>query len=242
MVHLGIIPDGNRRWCKKNDYNLNTLTKHWTRLILSHINKSIYDKQYKYKYLKQVDEVSLYVCSIDNINRKDNTKFLIFNLIRQLYTMFKNPEEYLQKDPLNIINKYKEELKNNINLNINFIGEIELLPEDIKNMISELQEELKNNYQCENSKKFTINIAIAYDYNKDLLNFGTNNLTNYNRKQSNIDLIFRSGGEKRISGFFPTKILYSELFFKKTLWPDITLLDLNKILKNFFLRNRRFGK
>lgn len=156
--------------------------------------------------------------------------------------MFKNPEEYLQKDPLNIINKYKEELKNNINLNINFIGEIELLPEDIKNMISELQEELKNNYQCENSKKFTINIAIAYDYNKDLLNFGTNNLTNYNRKQSNIDLIFRSGGEKRISGFFPTKILYSELFFKKTLWPDITLLDLNKILKNFFLRNRRFGK
>ena len=108
-------------------------------------------------------------------------------------------------------------------------------------MITELHEELKV-YQNPNAKKFTINIAIAYDYNKDLLNFGSNNLPNYNREQSNIDVVFRSGGEKRISGFFPTKILYSELFFAKALWPDITLFDLNKIIKKFFHRNRRFGK
>ena len=63
-----------------------------------------------------------------------------------------------------------------------------------------------------------------------------------NELNHNVTAKFRSGGEKRISGFFPTKILYSELFFEKTLWPDITLSDLNKIIKKFFHRNRRFGK
>ncbi len=240
MVHLGIIPDGNRRWCKKNEYDLNTLTKHWTDLILAHINKFIYDTK-QLKYLKQVDEISLYVCSIDNVNRQDNTPFLIFNLIRKIYDMIKNPENYLQPEPLNIINKHKVKYINNINLKVNFIGDIERLPQDIRNMIAELYEELKI-YQNPNANKFTINVAIAYDYNKDLLNFGSNNLANYNREQSNIDVVFRSGGEKRISGFFPTKILYSELFFAKALWPDITLFDLNKIIKKFFHRNRRFGK
>jgi len=243
MVHLGIIPDGNRRWCKKNEYDLNTLTKHWTHLILSRLNKYLSNDTNidKYKYLKQIDEISLYVCSIDNINRNDNTPTLILNLIRQICDMFKNPNKYLESAPLNIINRTKEKYKNNINLQINFVGDTELLPEDIQNMITELYEESKM-YQNPNGKKFTINIAIAYDYNKDLLNFGTNNLKNYNREQSNIDVVFRSGGEKRISGFFPTKILYSELFFAKTLWPDITLFDLNKIIKKFFHRNRRFGK
>jgi len=241
MVHLGIIPDGNRRWCKKNEYDLNTLTKHWTHLILSNVNKFIYEDTSYLKYLKQVDEISLYVCSIDNINRKDNTPFLIFNLIRKIYDMLKNTEKYFQPEPLNIINRNKEKLKNNIDFHVNFIGDIELLPQDIRNIITELYEILKV-YQNPNAKKFTLNVAIAYDYNKDLVNFGTNQLENYNREQSNIDIVFRSGGEKRISGFFPTKILYSELFFAKALWPDITLFDLNKIIKKFFNRNRRFGK
>ena len=51
-----------------------------------------------------------------------------------------------------------------------------------------------------------------YNYNNDLLNYKNNDMIHYNREQSNIDLLFRSGGEKRISGFFPTKTLYSELF------------------------------
>jgi undecaprenyl diphosphate synthase len=75
-----------------------------------------------------------------------------------------------------------------------------------------------------------------------MINYGNNNITNYNREQSNIDILFRSGGEKRISGFFPTKVLYSELFFEKKLWPEITLDDLNRIVKLFKKRERRFGK
>ena len=251
MVHLGIIPDGNRRWCKKNDFEMKDLTKHWTQIILSHIKniidetdteKNIKKQIDKYKYLKQIDELSFYICSIDNIKRTDGTPQLIFNLIRKIYDIIKNPRDYLEPITLNLFNSNKEKYKNNINLITNFIGDLSLLPNDIQDMIQELQTELKTNYQNPDANKFTLNIAIAYDYNKDITNYGSNHMKNYNREQSNIDVVFRSGGEKRISGFFPTKILYSELFFAKTLWPDITLFDLNKIIKKFFHRNRRFGK
>ena len=118
---------------------------------------------------------------------------------------------------------------------VNIIGDMELLPDDIQKLCIELSKE-KENIQ------YTVNIAIAYDYKKDMINYGNNNNVNYNREQSNIDILFRSGGEKRISGFFPTKVLYSELFFEKKLWPEITLDDLNRTVKLFKKRERRFGK
>ena len=90
--------------------------------------------------------------------------------------------------------------------------------------------------------KYTINLALGYDYNKDILNEKDKDNENYNRIQTNIDLLFRCGGEKRISGFFPTKILYSELFFIDKLFPDIKLKDLDIIIKKYKERNRRFGK
>ena len=64
----------------------------------------------------------------------------------------------------------------------------------------------------------------------------------YKRNQSNIDIVFRSGGEMRLSGFFPTKVLYSELYFCNKLWPDIKLDDIKDCLLEYYRRNRRFGK
>ena len=235
MVHIGIIPDGNRRWCKKNNLDVNDLVKHWSNIIID----AIYNNKKKRisKYLKDITEVSFYVCSIDNINRNDNTKFIIYDFIRLIYNSYKDPKKLLKEhnieyseEDYQICQEYLKEL------NYNFIGEIELLPKDIQNIINELTQ--NNNTQ----NKFILNLAIAYDYNKDLLNFEKSDFKNYDRKQSDIDLIFRSGGEYRTSGFFPTKTLYSELFFLKKLWPEITIDDFINVMKKFQKRNRRFGK
>ena len=137
--------------------------------------------------------------------------------------------EYTEED----YNKGQEFLKD---LTINFVGDINLLPKDIQKILKEVQ---KNN-KAEN--KYTLNLAIAYDYHKDMLNFGRTDLKNYTREQSDIDLVFRSGGEYRTSGFFPTKTLYSELFFLKKLWPEVTVDDFINVMKKFQKRNRRFGK
>jgi len=245
MVHIGIIPDGNRRWCKKNEFKLDTLIDNWTKIIIENGIKIVNNR---FKYLKEVTELSLYVCSIDNINREDNTKNLIYGLIKNIYNIYKNPKELLSEDDkYELLKDYTEEKFQKIidyystlieNTNINFIGEVSLLPPDIQEILSEI---IILSGKTDNSK-YTINVAIAYDYKKDLINEGTHKIKNYNRRQSDIDLVFRSGGEFRTSGFFPTKILYSELFFSKKLWPEITFSDINNTIRKFYKRNRRFGK
>ena len=118
---------------------------------------------------------------------------------------------------------------------LNMIGDIDIIPEDIKIILLDIQKRMQGD-------KYVINIAIAYDYKKDLDNHGYNINKNYTRDQENIDLVFRSGNEQRLSGFFPTKTLYSELFFVETLWPDITIWDIDNCIGEYFKRSRRFGK
>jgi undecaprenyl diphosphate synthase len=56
------------------------------------------------------------------------------------------------------------------------------------------------------------------------------------------DLIIRTSGEMRLSGFLPWQSVYSELFFTKTLWPDFSKEEFNAILAEFAERERRHGK
>ena len=56
------------------------------------------------------------------------------------------------------------------------------------------------------------------------------------------DLIIRTSGEMRLSGFLPWQGVYSELFFTKTLWPDFTEAEFKSILEEFSRRDRRLGR
>ena len=56
------------------------------------------------------------------------------------------------------------------------------------------------------------------------------------------DLIVRTGGEQRLSGFLPWQSVYSELFFVQTLWPDFSQREFEDILAEFHTRTRRRGK
>ena len=233
MVHLGIIPDGNRRWCKKDNITYNFLIEHWlNNMIINNIKYFINFKE-NYRELTEITNLSLYVSSIDNIYRNDKTHELGFDLIRKLYKLYKSTEEYAKT-----FNEYEDsELKKVCkDIKLNMIGDINLLPQDIQDIINET----KNIFM---GSKYSINIAIAYDYNKDILSASQENCDiNYIRTQSNIDLVFRPGGEKRLSGFFPTKTIYSEFYFIDKLFPDINLDDICIALQDYKNRNRRYGK
>ena len=56
------------------------------------------------------------------------------------------------------------------------------------------------------------------------------------------DIIIRTSGEMRLSGFLPWQGVYSELFFTKTLWPDFSKEEFQSILAEFAERDRRHGK
>lgn len=55
------------------------------------------------------------------------------------------------------------------------------------------------------------------------------------------DIIIRTSGEMRLSGFLPWQSVYSELFFTKTLWPDFSQEEFNAILAEYAERERRHG-
>ena len=56
------------------------------------------------------------------------------------------------------------------------------------------------------------------------------------------DIIIRTGGEKRLSNFLLWQGAYSELFFTDTYWPAFTKEELHAILKEYYERERRYGK
>ena len=215
MIHLGIIPDGNRRFLKK--ISNKNIIKIWEDNFKFIIKEFIKKKDNKFENLKKISELSIYVCTIDNLNRNDDTKENIFGVLKSVLTLLKDQ----------II------MRNTININV--IGDTNLLSKDLQNLIKECKIKLKGT-------NLKINLAIAYDYIKDMQNYKFNMNDNYKREQTNIDLVYRSGGEKRLSGFFPTKTIYSELFFTDKLWPEVNLEDIHLVLEEFSKRNRRFGK
>ena len=57
-----------------------------------------------------------------------------------------------------------------------------------------------------------------------------------------MDIVIRTGKEKRMSGFFPWQTVYSELFFLDIYWPKFSLEMLKVVLQDFENRKRRFGR
>ena len=212
-IHIGIIPDGNRRWCTKNNTNMFDLIKMLSSMVYKNYNAVLTNKE-NTTTLCKIREISLYLLSKDNLTkRKDNT----IEIIRDLMTSF------LQDN---------DEYKISQNLNIRFVGEKHLLPDDLQILCDIIE---KRN--CIGS--FRITIAIGYEPIED-----SRKLLNDDKSrcyQTDIDLVIRTGGEKRSSGFFPLKTLYSEWIYLDKLWPDVTIYDLEQCIKEFSIRERRFG-
>ena len=229
MVHFGLIPDGNRRWCNERNINLDELPNIWKDFLLKLIKEFGKLDLKNYKEFEQIKKISIYLASIDNVFRKDNTKYILHNIIKKVIDIINYPEEYIDKETIEIWSNYSKDI------GLNIIGDMILLPIDIQLMIQKLKKRFTG-------KKYILNLALAYDYYKDILNEKDKENENYNRNQSNIDLVFRSGGEQRLSGFFPTKTIYSELFFNNKLFLDITIDDIHNVLIEYNKRERRYGK
>ena len=168
MVHIGIIPDGNRRWCKdKNiDYKLENLEELWFSILLEQIKEISLGE---YQYLEMIDSLTFYVCSIENINRNDNTSKFIYLFLEKLFYFYKNYETIIDEFYINETEDKKIMILNFLktlfnSLNIVPIGELHVLPENIYKGLIELK---SNNKE---SNKYNLFLGIAYDFKEDLIN------------------------------------------------------------------------
>ena len=138
------------------------------------------------------------------------------------------------------------------------IGRIDSLPESIKEVLKRLDETTKN------YDNHFLNIALAYGGQYELVDAvkkigekikkGMLNVEDINKKeiesnlytsylpQSSPDMILRTSGEKRLSGFLMWQSAYSELVFMDIFWPEFRKIDLMRAIRTFQERKRRLGK
>ena len=206
-IHIGIIPDGNRRWCKRNNKNrfeYATMAQH---MICK------FFEEYKESTLPYpIGELSMYILSKDNIEKRDkSTLDLVDKTMDIIGILFSSP--FLQDK-----------------INLDIIGDTTILP-----LI--LQEKIQKCVAFSNGP-LPIHLAIGYDPVKDTMDF----LEKGFHSRTQMDLVIRSGGQLRSSGFFPLQTLYSEWVYFDELWPDMTKKHIESALETFSNRQRNFGK
>ncbi len=229
LSSIGFIPDGNRRFAK--EHNINTIEAY--RLGTKKAWQTI-------SWLRDYPRIRtgyFYTLSLKNFARQKRE-------LRVLYGIFRNELKKVTDSD------YFE--KNGIRLK--FIGRINELPEKMQAMIEEAEEATANN-----SKKL-INLALGYDGQAeivdaakrlaldyqtgkvDLKKVNEQSFSNYLYSSNQPDLIVRTSGEQRLSGFLPYQSTYSELHFCDKYWPEFEASDLAQAVREFNSRKKNFGK
>lgn len=228
-LHLGIIPDGNRRYAKK--FNISVDKSYFKGLeVMKNLIENIFMCNMN-KY--DIKILTIFVCSKDNLIKRSEKEI---NLIKNMINKFL---EYCDKNKKNI---------NNYKIKFSVAGNINLLNDQI--IINKL---LKLINETKEYNKYKLNLAIGYDGREEIkkatlqLNYNNEIITIDNIKNNldvkeDIDMVIRTGYEKRMSGFFPWQTVYSEWFFLNKYWGELDMNDINKIYKKYIKRKRNFGK
>lgn len=219
--HVGFIMDGNGRWAKLRGKPRS----------FGHIKGSDnVEKVVTGCFERGVYAVTLYAFSTENRSRPKEEVDKILSLL----------EKFLRK-------YIKTLVKNEVKLV--FSGDLSVLPKSLKNLAEEKTQ------QTENFTKNVLNIALNYGSRAEiiracnaLIKSGKSEVTEkdfenelYTKFLPEIDLIVRTGGEKRLSNFFMYQAAYAELYFTDVYWPDFKEEELDKALLWFSKRQRRFG-
>lgn len=222
-LHVAITMDGNGRWATLR--NLPRTSGHDQGLhTVKEIVKFASDLGIKY--------LTLYVFSTENWKRAKEEVGFLMNLIHI----------HLKGE----LNFYKEN-----GIKLNHIGDKTTLPTNIQKDINDSIEETKN------FTGMTLNLAINYG-GRDEICRGIKKILSAGIKPEEIndktissyldmpdspdvDLLIRTGGEKRLSNYLLWHIPYAEQIYTDTLWPDYSAKEFTENIIDFQHRNRRFG-
>lgn len=226
--HLGIILDGNRRFAKR------LMLKPWKG---HEWGAEKVKKLFTWARDLGIKEITLYAFSIENFNRPKEEFDYLMDLFRKEFEALKDDNEIMENG-----------------VRINFIGRIWMFPKDIEEKMRYIMEKTKNN------KSYIVNFAMAYGGRAEIIDAtrkiardikeGKLDVDDINEEvfarnlytESEPDLIIRTSGEHRISGFMLWQGSYAEYYFCPKLWPEFEKEDLIKAIEDYSLRERRFGR
>lgn len=217
---IGVIMDGNRRWAKLR--NIPTFMGHTQGYQTL---KSLLD----WAKDVSVNTVIAYAFSEENWNRTKEEVEYILNLFRTVLTT--ELDTLIQKK-----------------IRVRFIGNLSRFPEDLKELMKSVES------QTEQYTDFNLALAVSYGGREEIVHAVNTQREEggvctvdtiakhlYTRELPDPDIIIRTSGEERLSGFLLWQSSYSELFFTKTLWPDFSKDEFLGMMAQYHERQRRFG-
>ncbi len=223
LKHIGIIMDGNRRWAKER--NLPSIEGHRR-------GHETMKEMPTWFFDMGVEIVTVYAFSTENWNRSREEVNYLMKLIK--ISLTKDFDEFNERGIrllisgridelpgdlpelcLGAIEKTKSNTSGILNICLNYGGRAEIV-DAIKKMV-------KNKIDI---KQVHEGMIKKYLYQCDL---------------PDPDMIIRTSGEKRLSGFQLWQSNYSELMFLEKYWPDFEKIDANIVVEEFGRRKRRKG-
>ncbi len=218
-MHLAIIMDGNGRWARKRGLKRTEGHKKGAEVVKEITTYCANNPE--------IDVLTLYAFSTENWKRPKMEVDFLMKLL----------DNWLKKElPTYVENEVKFEV----------IGDISKFSKKLIERI-EYTKEVTKNY-----KKLTQVLALNYGSRDEITRavrrmvekgeeITPENIQKNLDISRDVDLLIRTSGEVRVSNFLLWQIAYAEMFFTKTMWPDFTAEELDKILKEFKKRERRFG-
>ncbi|MEM3699893.1 MAG: polyprenyl diphosphate synthase [Candidatus Bathyarchaeia archaeon] len=229
--HIAIILDGNRRWASEK------ALEPW----FGHEKGAEKVEQLLDWCLKlNVKSITLYAFSTENFNRPKAEVEEIMRIAEEEFRKILTDER---------IHKNRVRLK--------VIGRVNLLPESLQQLVRDVEK------ATQNYNEHFLNIAFAYGGRAEIVDAARKIAENVQSGKLDVqnideglfekylytshmpkqdpDLIIRTSGEERLSGFLLWQSAYSELCFLDVYWPDFRLIDLLRAVRTFQKRKRRFG-
>ncbi len=225
--HVAIIMDGNGRWAKQHKLSVSRGHRQGTetlREIIRHTNDL------------GIQALSLYAFSTENWSRPPEEVAALMQLILDFFA-----SEIDELDEKNV--------------RILILGDKNGLPEEQRKTLAEAERRTADN------TGLRLNIAVNYGSRAELVkaakeiaemartgeldpqDIDENTISShlYTAGQPEVDLMIRTSGEKRLSNFMLYQNAYAEFVFPTALWPDFTVEEYDRCLKEFEGRKRRFG-
>ena len=226
--NVAIIMDGNGRWAISNSLNISKGHSKGVEIVREIVEESVTQK---------ISSLTLYAFSSENWSRPkpevDAIKKLVIKAIDEQV-----PDLIKQK------------------VKLNFFGNLHDFGEKILSKIKDAENTTSNQKSV-----LDLNVALGYGGRQDIVNISkeiaqkviSKNITIDQIDEdliaeisscpiSDIDLLIRTGGDRRISNFLLYQIAYTEINFVDKYWPDFQREDFIECLENFKKVSRRFGK
>ena len=221
--HIAIIMDGNGRWAKNKGLPRTNGHKEGLKVAKKIVSCAA---KLGVKY------ITLYAFSTENWKRTEDEVGYLMSLIKN----------HLRAE----FQFYKEN-----GIKIEHIGDLQALPKDFQKEIINGKNDTANftgttctlaiNYGSRNEITRSVKKIIQQNINENEINEDLISKNLDIPTLPNVDLMIRTGGEKRLSNFLLWQCAYAEFIFSDTLWPDYTEEEFLNNIEDFQKRNRRFG-